>query len=155
MKNIFGICEGTQSQACDLFRIRSLDSDTQAKKDRHFNALSAAQKKSSLPIWLIIVKWVTFALFAIIALNILAVGFPTAWKNAPALFFIGAGCGILALILYLCEKKKGKNAETPEVQTLLQEAGQTADEAQRQLSVPDNALQTDILTYSYRLKNGK
>lgn len=155
MKNIFGICEGAQSQTCDLFRIRSLDSDTQAKKDRHFNALSAAEKKSSLPIWLIIVKWVTFALFAIIALNILAVGFPTAWKNAPALFFIGAGCGILALILYLCEKKKGKNAETPEVQTLLQEAGQTADEAQRQLSVPDNALQTDILTYSYRLKNGK
>ena len=38
---------------------------------------------------------------------------------------------------------------------MLQEAEQTADEAQKQLSVPDNALQTDILAYSYRLKNGK
>ncbi len=155
MKNIFGFCEGKSESDGAPFIVRSVGEDLRKDRENNAAALEKIGRKSTLPLWLTVLKWTFFLFFLIVLFSTLSAGPATAWRNAPGLLVAGGMSGIVCLALFLCEKHKGKNAETAETKRLLTSAEGTADESERQLRIPEGAIQTDVLAFSYRLKNGK
>lgn len=71
-----------------------------------------------------------------------------------ALFTRGASV-ILWLALFLYGKYRGRNAKTAEAQQAMTASQRTEDESEKQLLIPEYAMPTDVLAFSYYTKKGK
>lgn len=155
MKNIFAFCKDAQSQTKETFLLRSPSDGSNRLTEQYRGQLKALEKKSTYPLWVNIIKWGALVFFGIILLSALRAGISVAWKNGPALFFIGGGCLILFLVLFLIEMQRKKRGTTREANALRESAERHSEEVRRELGVPANALQTDILSYTFQIRNGK
>lgn len=155
MKNFFGFCEDRNETDGAPFIIRSVGEKLQKDKDGNAAALEKIRRKSTLPVWLSVVKWILLFFFVIVLISTLRAGFRTAWHNAPGLLIAAGASVILWLALFLYGKYRGRNAKTAEAQQAMTASQRTEDESEKQLLIPEYAMPTDVLAFSYYTKKGK
>ena len=155
MKNFFGFCEDRKETDGAPFIIRSVGEKLQKDKDGNAAALEKIRRKSTLPVWLSVVKWILLFFFVIVLISTLRAGFRTAWHNAPGLLIAAGASVILWLALFLYGKYRGRNAKTAEAQQVMTASQRTEDESEKQLLIPEYAMPTDVLAFSYYTKKGK
>ena len=164
MKPIFGIDitsnKNNEDTNCGAFISRSISSVTKESFAAKTDSLNETVKKSQLPGWVQVVKYL-LGLYAIIVLvgiirALPDTGIEQAFKNAPLLIISGIVCGGLWLALHLYSKKKERE--------VLQDAGVEAqaeaietsiDGIYNELDVPQNAPTVDIMMFKYVEKNGE
>ena len=154
MKNIFGSNQDSQTLDGQPFVIRSVAKEQQDASEAHSKLFEQLEKKSSLPVWLTIVEFLCAFLFVVVAASVLRAGPKTAWHNAPGLIVAGGISGIAALCLFLCKKRREKNAQ-PQTNALLEQKISDNNDAAKELRLPAQTLPADVLTFMYKEKNGK
>ena len=81
---------------------------------------------------------------------------PQAYQNAPAVFWIAAGCFALWLLISLVERNMEKKAaENVEADKALSKAEQIVKDSYQELGVPESAVNFDLLVFRYVEKKGK
>jgi len=119
---------------------------------------ASLEKKAQLPFWLQIVQWVCTILATISVLGILRadVSIEQAYQNAPAIFWAGGICAVIAGVLHFVSKKK-HNTVVGSVEHVAVESkiDVLADEAIAELGVPEHAVNVDVLACKYKNKDGK
>lgn len=154
MKNLFGFNKITQKLNGESFVLRSVDEAQQRVLEANEENGYELDKKASLPLWLTIVKTVLFCFFIIVLVSTIGAGFSKAWKNASALIVAAGVSGPAALALFLLGKAREKKF-APEAEKLLEKLSETEEASKKILRIPDDAAQTDVLTFLYKEKNGK
>ncbi len=118
--------------------------------------LNQTIEKSKLPLWLRIIKILSGWFSIIVLISCIRAGFKTAFKNAPSLIIIGVFCGILWTVLHFVSKKKEKQVLKEEnAEGQLEELNVDLISIQDELNIPDDAVDIDILSFKYKLKNGE
>ena len=113
-------------------------------------------KKSQLPLWIRIVKYILGVFFLINSIACIRAGLSTALKNAPILVIVGAVCGILWVILQIISKVKEKKVlENENAEQQSEEIDRDFKLIHKELDVPENAAEIDVLIFKYKLKNGE
>ena len=113
-------------------------------------------KKSKLPMWLRIIKYLCCLLFWIVLAASVKAGFETALKNGPILVVSGALCGILWIILHFASKAKEKKVlKEEDAERQSKEIYEDFKNIHNELNVPDDAAEVDVLLFKYKMKNGK
>lgn len=74
MKNFFGFCEDRNETDGAPFIIRSVGEKLQKDKDGNAAALEKIRRKSTLPVWLSVVKWILLFFFVIVLISTLRAG---------------------------------------------------------------------------------
>ena len=78
------------------------------------------------------------------------------YHTAPWLYWIAGICAIVWLVLWLLSKQKAKTVlEAEESEQTFSHLEGTADAIYKELSVPDDAKDVDILSFFYKIKNGE
>jgi hypothetical protein len=132
------------------------------------NLMKASEKadgiilKAGLPRWLTAIEWLAFVVGISLVGGLLdalsgeeAVTLAHAYNKAPILFWIAAAClaAWLAIFIY-GYKKKAEVMKSDEIKSAEQDVGTVLDIIKEELDVPENAVKVDILSCSYRVKNG-
>ena len=115
-------------------------------------------EKAKLPLPLRIGQSVSGFAALIIAGGILRadVSLAQGYRNAPGLYWIAGICAILWLILWLISKQKAKAVlETDESAQTFSHLEGTASAIYKELSVPNDAKEIDILSFFYKIKDGE
>ena len=78
------------------------------------------------------------------------------YHTAPWLYWIAGICAIVWLVLWLLSKQKAKTVlDAEESEQTFSHLEGTADAIYKELSVPDDAKDVDILSFFYKIKNGE
>ena len=113
-------------------------------------------EKSKLPLWLRIVEYL-FGIYAlIVASSVIRVGFGTAMKNAPWLVISAGFCGVIWVVIFIFSRAKEKRVlidENADVQ--VEEMTENFIEIHKELGVPTDAQNVDILAFRYKIKEGR
>lgn len=115
-------------------------------------------EKSKIPLPFRIVQYVSgFATLLIVSGIMRAdVSLSEAYQNAPGLFWAAPICAIIWLLLYLWSRQKSKTVLEEDESTLaFSNLDNNAAAVFEDLFVPDNAKSVDILSFFYKLKDGK
>lgn len=115
-------------------------------------------EKSKLPLPLRIVQFICGIAALLIAGGILRadVSLAEGYHNAPWLFWIGGICAMLWLILWLCSNHKAKNTlDTDESTQTFSHLDGIVNAVYTELAVPDDAMNIDILSFFYKIKDGE
>jgi hypothetical protein len=115
-------------------------------------------EKSKLPLPLRIVQFVCGIAALLICGSILNadVSFAEGYHNAPELFWIAGIGAVLWLILWLCGKRKAKKIlDTDESTQTFSHLDGITSAIYKELAVPDDAKEIDILAFFYKIKDGK
>ena len=119
--------------------------------------LTQSIKKSQLPLWLRIVKFICGIYALLVASAIvrgLDIGFAQMYKNAPALIISAPICGLIWLVLFICSKIKSKKVLAEEnVEQQIADIDEDIDAIHEELGVPSDATDVDILMFKYKLKD--
>lgn len=138
------------------FIARSVSKQTIEEYDHKRENLEKTIKKSKLPLWLRIIKLLSGWFSIIVFISCIRPGFKTAFKNAPGLIIIGVFCGILWAVLHFVSKKKEKQVLKEEnAEEQLEELNEDFLSIEDELNVPKDAVEIDILSFKYKLKNGE
>ena len=155
MKNLFAIDIDKSQAEFDHFVIRSVDQDLSKKQEETVDKLEEHEKKSALPTWLRIVKYLCFYFFLIVIGSMIKVG-KEAFLNAPVLCVLGMLGGVIGIALWTVEKKKVKNTvKSDDFKNDVESYSEFTEECFSELGVPNDAKQADIFTKPYKMKNGK
>lgn len=112
--------------------------------------------KSELPWPIQIIKLLCGWFSIIVFISCLKAGFETAFKNAPALIIIGIVCGVLWGVLHFVSKKKQKLVlKNENVEAQLENIDEDLVLIYEELGVPADAVEIDVLTFKYKVKNGE
>lgn len=116
--------------------------------------------KAALPSWLSIVKTIcglgAFIIGAGILQGSLEVGFGKAYQNASWLFLLGGVLLILYMAVYFHGKKiENKVYKEDKAEEKLNILDDTVNKTMESMGVPDDATDTDIITFNYKDKNGQ
>lgn len=114
-------------------------------------------KQSKLPLPLRIVQGICGFTGAMVVIGILrglgSVTITQAYENAAVLFWIGGGCLLVWGILKLLSTRKANTVLSTEESThTLSTLDSVCDAIYKELSVPDNAREVDLLTFYYKMK---
>ena len=113
-------------------------------------------KKTHLPLWLIIIQYLSAFLFIVTVSSTIEVGLRAAMQNAPFLvmsgFLGGIVWGVLTLVAFI---KKKKITSEEKLEEKLEELSNNSDTLYRDLGVPEDALNVDILVFRYKIKKGE
>ena len=82
------------------------------------------------------------------------VSFAEGYHNAPWLFWIGAGCAAIWLVLWLWSLYKDSSLKSEESTQTLSHFESVSDAIFTNLGVPDNAKDVDIFLFFYKMKDG-
>ena len=78
------------------------------------------------------------------------------YHNAPWLYWTAGICAVVWLVLWLLSKQKAKTVlEAEESEQAFSHLEGTANAIYKELSVPDDAKEIDILSFFYKIKNGE
>lgn len=113
-------------------------------------------EKSQFPLWLQTIKGICGLYFLIVLAATAKAGFDKAMQNAPGLLVSAAVCGVLWLILQVVSKGKEKKVlkeEDAEQQT--KELHADFEAIHKELEVPGDAVDVDVLAFRYKQKNGE
>ena len=117
-------------------------------------------KKAKLPLPIRIVHWICGAVGTLIACGIIRslgeTSLAQAYSNAPWLFWLGGICLLVWLVLAVISRKKAsvvmKSNESDRVSSKL---NVLAESIFTELGVPADVAAVDILSFTYKLKNGE
>ena len=160
MKNVFGSCNGNEHFDGAKFIIRNVNPIIEEEINNILQKNENFQEKASLPKVLKILKYVFgFGGFIIAAGIIKSLGdisIKEAFNNAAFLFYT-AGISILIwAILVIYEKNKSEDvAQSQEVKDLEVQSNDLLKKALDDLKIPEDAKLVDVLSYHYKLHDGK
>ncbi len=118
----------------------------------------AMEQKAKLPGWIRVIYSVCAVAALLIAGSILRadVTFEQGYKNAPALYWIGGVCGVIAIALFAWSKlRRSKVEESDEFEETVIRMDQATAAAAEELGIPADALDVDVLAGKYKIKDGK
>lgn len=118
--------------------------------------------RAKLPLAIRVIHWICGAAAVIVTIGIIQaligeerVSLPEAYHHATWLFWIAGGCFVLWLILLIISVKKAKSVfDCEESNHLLSNLNAICDGIYRELSVPADAQEVDILSFFYKTKDG-
>lgn len=119
--------------------------------------------KSKLPIGVRVVQWICGVAGTIITMGILRgiitdenIGFAEAYQNAFWLFWLAGLCLIIWLILTIIGHRREKTVmESDEINLLNLNSDTISKNIYAELHVPQDAQTVDIISFSYKMKNGE
>ncbi len=164
MKPIFGIDitldKNNENINCDKFISKSISGETKQGFEEKTEGFNDTVKKSQLPGWIQIVKYILGLYAIIVAVGVLraltSVGIQQAFSNAPVLIISGIVCAALWLGLHLYSKKKEKDVfEEMDAEEQVASIEEDVNKIYEELGVPQNAAAVDILLFKYKEKDGK
>jgi hypothetical protein len=100
-------------------------------------------------------SWITLIVFIGTIRALRNVTIAEAFENAPGIFWIMGGCGVVWLVLTILTNRKAKNVMAGEdfnMSTRRLEG--EIDRVFRELQVPEDAKEVDVVQLTYRWKNG-
>ncbi|MBQ9806892.1 MAG: hypothetical protein IJW49_10370 [Clostridia bacterium] len=163
MKPIFAIDISTDKKNeqwnSDSFIAASTKSNKQETLRQHLEEAEKSLDAAKLPLPLRIIRTVCGYLFLVILLGIIRalrdVGLQQGYQNAPWLFWLG-GASLLtyAVLQILGQKRTNRVMGATDTRGLLRDIEQATDEIYRDLQVPQDAIDADILTFHYKIKKG-
>ncbi len=119
-------------------------------------------KKSKFPLGVRIGHWICGALGIVVVIGFLEamtgedrVSLTMIYQNASWLFWLAGGCLIAWLILTLLSHQKEKNIlESDEYNHIVSRLATLSDDIFAGFAVPSDAQAVDILSFTYKMKNG-
>lgn len=149
-------CENTDiSDGCsaeELFITQKTPENLIEKYEEMDNEVDRIQSIHQLPRILSIVKWIAFAVAIVVVFGVFRsdVSLAQGYHNSPALFWIG-GCALIVLgVLFLYERFLRHQMSTNEdVDSAMKRLNDAESKIREYMSVPENAIETDILGFSY------
>ena len=160
MKNLFGtdITDGAENgkPVGESFIVRRTDAGQDAEIEAYCEQFAEAERKSSLPAPLGLLKAVCLFGWAIPLCGMISAGsFAEGYRRVPWLFWICGICFIIWIALWIYEKKLQKQtADAPETKALNERAEALLRNVREQLGVPDSAMDLDVLGERFVMKNG-
>ena len=129
------------------------------------NTLESSSEKAEktietakLPLLFRIIQFICGIAALLIASGILKadVSLAEGYHNAPWLYWSAGICAVVWLVLWLWSKQKAKTVlETEESEQTFSHLEGTANAIYKELSVPDDAKDIDILSFFYKVKDGE
>lgn len=100
-------------------------------------------------------SWITLIVFIGTIRALRNVTMAEAFENAPGIFWIMGGCGIVWLVLTILTNRKAKNVMAGEDFSMsTRRLESEIDRVFRELQVPEDAKEVDVVQLTYRWKNG-
>lgn len=100
-------------------------------------------------------SWITLIVFIGTIRALRNVTIAEAFENAPGIFWIMGGCGIVWLVLTILTNRKAKNVMAGEDFSMsTRRLESEIDRVFRELQVPEDAKEVDVVQLTYRWKNG-
>lgn len=140
------------------FISRKLSEDTRRRFETKTEALEATVKKSQLPTWMQVVKYISGLLALIVLVGILRadVGIEQGFKNAPWMFIGGIVCALIWLGLHLYSKKKEKEVlKENGAEEQVDKINTDIKDILLELGVPYSAPDIDVMMFKYKVKDGE
>lgn len=159
MKGLFSINVDTKEVCGEEFILRKTDSELARKSDEASDTLLAYQKKSGVPLWFSIIKYI--ALFAVICpLEFVSAcldnGFEITYQRGAWALYAGAAGFLIWLVMFIIEKVRFKKvAQSPEVDEFLSGMSELNNRIKESLHVPENCADVDVFCRPFKIKNGK
>lgn len=163
MKPIFGVDitldKNNEETNCGEFVSRSISSETKQVFEEKTESFNDTVKKSQLPAWIQVVKYILGLFAIIVAVGIVkalsSVSIQQAFSNAPVLIISGIVSGALWLGLHLYSRKKEKDVlKEMGAEEQVAEIEADVDKIYEELGVSKNAAAVDILLFKYKEKDG-
>lgn len=166
MKNVFGINitdnKSNESPDGEVFVTAKISDAQQKALDREFENAEKADEKKDLPFLLSILYYLTLAAAVCCVGGVVKglsrgkVSLAQAYQNAPAVFWIGGVCAVVAAVLGIFKHLRKKKAENSEETKLEERRVQTLETGNYlTLGVPETATDVDVLAFRYKVKNGE
>lgn len=118
-----------------------------------------AKIKTSLPVFLEVLKYISFALACFILCPIIEtaaeIGIIQAYDNEPLLFYIVAVMILISFILYMVEKSKKKYYTTEEYSQSESYINQVQEKILDFFQIPQDAPLLEVLVFDYKMVNDK
>ena len=138
------------------FVVRSVEKQKVDEYDAKQSSILETVEKSQTPLWIEIVKWLCLLIFLPVIVSLVKVGFTKAMQNAPILVIAGFVCGIAWVALQIYTKKREKNVlEEGKLEERVEEFDKHLEEMYKELDIPEDAQNVDILSFSYKIKKEK
>lgn len=100
-------------------------------------------------------SWITLIVFLSTIRALRNVTIAEAFENAPFIFWLMGGCGIVWLVLTILTNRKAKTVMAAEdFSQSTRRLESEIDRVFRELQVPEDAKQVDVVQLTYRWKNG-
>ena len=100
-------------------------------------------------------SWITLIVFLSTIRALRNVTIAEAFENAPGIFWLMGGCGIVWLVLTILTNRKAKTVMAAEdFSQSTRRLESEIDRVFRELQVPEEAKQVDVVQLTYRWKNG-
>lgn len=100
-------------------------------------------------------SWITLIVFLSTIRALRNVTIAEAFENAPFIFWLMGGCGMVWLVLTILTNRKAKTVMAGEDFNMsTRQLEGEIDRVFRELQVPDDAKQVDVVQLTYRWKNG-
>lgn len=140
------------------FITRRLSEGTRRLFETKTENLEATVKKSQLPTWLQVVKYICslLALIALVSIIRADVSIEQGFKNAPWIFIGGIICALIWLGLHLYSKKKEKEVLAEEnAEEQVEDINTDIKDILLELGVPYSAPDIDVMMFRYKVKDGE
>lgn len=114
-------------------------------------------KTAKLPLMLRVIQFLCGICSLLIVTGILRaeVSLEKGYQNAPWLFWTGGICGAVWLVLWICGKQKANTVlNTDESAGTISHLEGVSQAVYKELGVPEDAKNVDILSFYYKVKNG-
>ncbi|MCH5190947.1 MAG: hypothetical protein J1F23_02140 [Oscillospiraceae bacterium] len=120
-------------------------------------------KKAQLPLPIRIGHWICGAISVLIIIGLTnaildedGISLSQAYSNVPWLFWLGGICLLVWLVLAVVSRKKASSVmKSDESERVSSKLNALADSIYAELGVPADAADVDILSFTYKLKNGE
>lgn len=162
MKPVFGIdlTENKKNTQIDgqVFRVQAPSPALMQALENSTKKSQATVKRSQLPLALRIVQYTSGLLAACTLMGVgrADVTFEQAYENAPWVFWMGGICFAIWLVLWILGKVKSKSVlSTEESSQTFSHLESVANSIYTELGVPAEAKEVDVLSFFYKMKNGK
>lgn len=167
MKPFFGIdiTENKKSEIVngDEFLVKKPSEEKTAALSAHLEKAVGLVQKSKLPLPLRIAQGVCGLVGFVMAIGILramvgedSVSLSEAYTNAPWLFWLtGAMLVTFSILLFIGKKKEKETMEEGGADKVSVDLDAVVQSIYRELGVPENAAEVDVLSYCYVEKEGK
>ena len=164
MKPLFGI-DVTEDMENEVFNgteliTRTLPKKLQQELDASTNAVEQALEAGRMPRWFRLVRnlcgYFGLIVFVAVISNLGGLGMAKMMKSSP-LLIIGGGLALVAwaVMVYLSRKRSVQADEQAREARLTEALDRSMAQAYGTLGVPKNAPNVDVLSFSYRVKEGE
>jgi len=164
MKNVFGIntTDDKDNVTTDgqVFISNSIPPEMSDALDKCIDITESIEGKAALPLWMRIIMHISgygsIILAAGIVNGLADVTFKQAYANAPYLFYCTIILFFVWLALFMTGRSKRKNIEnSDEFEQTENYVKRVVSSSREMLNIPVDAKDIDILTFYYKVKNGK